>query len=170
MLQESDMEQIGKFIRQIVREELSNKHLTPIEAQLRRCELTQEQMGLENIACDNSNNNIKDPEIERKIREVEAELDRVANPITDPDLQQIVDTFDFDYCVEVARREGWKYRDQPITKEDIIGDALECAKDIRDVLSGRTQRGRLVICKMYDFKEKESWYSMAFIAEHGESF
>ena len=182
MLQASDIQLIKDLIweafeiREREAQEKASKEKSipsdPVLLQKMRCNLNQTLIGLEEAMS--SQEIRKDPfklqELENQYKQYEEELNNLSKAIEDDELQQIVDSFDFEKCIKVADDENWMYRDSPITKEDLIKDILECAEDLKDVKSGRMQRGRIVVNKLYDFKEAESWYSVSFIVEHGEAY
>ena len=85
------------------------------------------------------------------------------------DVQDIIDLFDFDVCVEVSQKLGWTYQDKLITKKILVENAIEllnkainCTQDC-----GRLQLGRLVV-NFFTSPEGDKWYTMTFFVEHEE--
>lgn len=88
---------------------------------------------------------------------------------TNSEVQDIIDLFDFDECVNVSQKLGWTYRDELITKKILVENAIELLKNAIDCNRdcGRFQLGRLVV-NFFTSPDEGRWYTMTFFVEHGE--
>jgi hypothetical protein len=107
-------------------------------------------------------------------RELEKELEKDKQIFENNDIQSILDSFDWDECVDTAEKLGYKYgvNEKTITKERLVEDALEMFIKLEssDTKCGRLQVGRLLVNKFWDFEEKAPWYTMNFFIENNEAY
>lgn len=168
MLTKEDKIEIRDMIKDIVNDTLKNvlkqesfdaKLSVDVERQLIRLE----KRRIIDIMYDSK----EDPD---DIKEKENEFNALPTIFADKNIQYCLDSFDFDECVEASFTLGYKYRDETITQEILIENAIEALRDCESVDGcNRQQNGRIVACKFFDKDEDEYWYSLSFIIEHVES-
>lgn len=90
----------------------------------------------------------------------------------DKGIQYLLDSFDYDYVVEIAARLGFTVgqSEAPVCKTQLIKDAIESFTELLEVKSGRIQRGRLVVNKFCSELYPEGWYTMDYSLEHCEDY
>lgn len=107
-------------------------------------------------------------------QELEKELKKDKPLFENEDIQSILDNFDWDECVDAAKKLGYKYGidEKTITKERLVEDALKMFRDLESSSAkcGRLQLGRLLVNKFWDFEENVPWYTMNFFIENNEAY
>lgn len=149
----------SNYTQQVVKSSKS-----PVQMEIFRRKLVQEIIELDESDTDE--------DAKRKVQQENEDILKNYKVVDDEDFQEILDTFDFEKCVEVAASQGYKLGlDQhETTIEELIADTLDCYKRLENTQCGRFQYGRIVLYKLWDFKEAESWYSLNYIVENGENF
>lgn len=143
----------------------SSSNLTsPVQLEIFRRKLVQEIIELDESDTDE--------DAKRKVQQENEDILKNYKVVDDEDFQEILDTFDFEKCVEVAASQGYRLGlDQhETTVEELIADTLDCYKRLENSQCGRLQYGRIILYKLWDFEEDENWYSLNYIVENGENF
>lgn len=143
----------------------SSSNLTsPVQLEIFRRKLVQEIIELDESDTDE--------DAKRKVQQENEDILKNYKVVDDEDFQEILDTFDFEKCVEVAASQGYRLGlDQhETTVEELIADTLDCYKRLENAQCGRLQYGRIILYKLWDFEEDENWYSLNYIVENGENF
>lgn len=143
----------------------SSSNLTsPVQLEIFRRKLVQEIIELDESDTDE--------DAKRKVQQENEDILKNYKVVDDEDFQEILDTFDFEKCVEVAASQGYRLGlDQhETTVEELIADTLDCYKRLENSQCGRLQYGRIILYKLWDFEEAENWYSLNYIVENGENF
>lgn len=137
---------------------------SPVQKEIFRRKLVKEIIDL-----DESNT---DEDTKKELQQEREELLKTCKVVDDEDFQEILDTFDFEKCVDVAASQEYRLGlDQhKTTVEDLIADTLDCYKRLKNSKCGRLQLGRIILYKLWDFEEAENWYSLNYIVENGENF
>lgn len=137
---------------------------SPVQKEIFRRKLVREIIDLDESDIDEAT--------KKELQQKREDFLKIYKVVDDEDFQEILDNFDFEKCVEVAASQGYKLGlDQhETTVEELIADTLDCYKGLENTQCGRFQYGRVVLYKLWDFKEAESWYSLNYIVENGENF
>lgn len=137
---------------------------SPVQLEIFRRKLVQEIIELDESDTDE--------DAKRKVQQENEDILKNYKVVDDEDFQEILDTFDFEKCVEVAASQGYRLGlDQhETTVEELIADTLDCYKRLENSQCGRLQYGRIILYKLWDFEEDENWYSLNYIVENGENF
>lgn len=152
----------SNYTQQVVKS--SNNLKSPVQMEIFRRKLVQEIIELDESDTDE--------DTKRKVQQENEDILKNCKVVDDEDFQEILDTFDFEKCVEVAASQGYKLGlDQhETTVEELIADTLDCYKRLENSQCGRLQYGRIILYKLWDFEEDENWYSLNYIVENGENF
>lgn len=137
---------------------------SPVQREIFRRKLVKEIIDLDESDTDE--------DTKKELQQEREEVLKTCKVVDDEDFQEILDTFDFEKCVEVAASQGYRLGlDQhETTVEELIADTLGCYKRLENSRCGRLQYGRIILYKLWDFEEGENWYSLNYIVEHGENF
>lgn len=100
------------------------------------------------------------------------ELSKMETVFEDKEIQHILDFFNFQNTLKIANQLGHTLglEERPITQFDLIKNAIECFKDMCLTRSGRSQRGRLIVHKMWDFDNECGWYDLVYCVDFQEAF
>ena len=100
------------------------------------------------------------------------ELSKMDTIFEDKEIQQILDFFDFQKTLKTANQLGHTLglEERSITHFDLLKNAIECFEDLSLTRSGRSQRGRLIAHKMWDFDEECGWYDLVYCVDFQEAF